>query len=63
MFQHPNLEAGLLVSVFCCLVYKDCSLLFGCPLFPLHTMRKADSGETAPNWLGAAQLITGGTLQ
>ena len=45
----------LLVVALC----HGCSLLFGCSLIPMHPMRMADCGGTAPYWLGAAQLEAG----
>ena len=36
-----------------------CSLLFGWSLIPMHPVRMADRGGTAPYWLEAAQLEAG----
>ena len=40
----------------CC---HGCSLLFRWFLTSIHALRMADRGETAPYWLGAAQLEAG----
>ena len=58
-FQHSGFKTGVFDNFVCGCLVPCFQSAFRLSLIPMHPMRIADRGGTAPYWLGVAQLEAG----